>query len=138
MADDQPQVPGSNDDLDKLVKQCEAAGEAAQPGADEPAAEESHAQNAAAQPGADEPAAEAEPHAQHARQWQHALGKPHSSLQRGQPSSQAQGSRTERHPSCAWRCWWEKGRRGYWGGGRRGLRGREGPGGGRGGEAEGG
>ena len=28
MADDQPQVPGSNDELDKLVKQCEAAGEA--------------------------------------------------------------------------------------------------------------
>ena len=28
MADDQPQVPGSNDELDKLVKQCEAAAEA--------------------------------------------------------------------------------------------------------------
>ena len=28
MADDQPQVPGSNDELDRLVKQCEAAAEA--------------------------------------------------------------------------------------------------------------
>ena len=28
MADDQPQVPGSNDELDRLVTQCEAAAEA--------------------------------------------------------------------------------------------------------------
>ena len=28
MADDQPQVPGSNEELDKLVTQCEAAAEA--------------------------------------------------------------------------------------------------------------